>query len=180
MFSRMIAQADAPALVDGVRNEPSGLSATHLRWLQSLLSDSPASLQNVPLGKVSDLELVMEWQAVFQGAGVAYYRAGGAVVAVGLMLDGRFPSSEQAAIDAVQQTVQSARSRGNGFELIRKQTQRPLRALVLTDSLARGEMLAVLEYWADCLTAAYFGKVGELLSGDDQAISLHGGAASAM
>ena len=42
---------------------------------------------------------------MFQGAGVAYIRCQGSIVAVGILLAGRFLTSESAAIEAVQQTV---------------------------------------------------------------------------
>ena len=155
-----MAVADRSDPVEGSRVNPSDLSSTHLKWMQGLLAESPATLQDISLGRVADVDVTMEWQAVFQGAGVAYFRTLGNVILVCLLLDGRHPTSEHAAIDAVQQSVQSTRARTGGFELVRKHTRRPLRALVLTDITASRDLLSAVEYWSDCLATAYFGALG--------------------
>jgi hypothetical protein len=160
MFDRVIAVADGRLTLDGTKFEQPEISSTHLSWFERLLADSPASLQDVSLGHSSDGDVALEWQAVFQGVGVGYLRGSGKLLAVCILLNGQFPSSEQAAIDAVQQTVQAAKMRNSGFEVVRKHASRPLRALVITDSAIQPETLSMMQYWTDCLGTAYFKSLG--------------------
>lgn len=134
----------------------------HLRWMQNLLAESPASLQSIPLGQLDCGEVTMEWQAVFQGAGVVYVRCQGSIIAAGMLLQGKFLTSEHAAIEAVQQTLLSGRGRSAGFEMVRRQHARPLRAIVVLDETIAEDLLVCLQYWIDCLASAYFPTLPEM------------------
>lgn len=165
MYERVVVSADGRV--------PAGTSTgvqpadSHRHWLHQRLIESPASLQDVTLQQLPEGTLAMEWQAVFQGAGVAYIQLGGVLVAACLLLEGKHVVSENAAIDALQQTLQLRKA--PGFEQIRRMRARPIRALVLLQDLSRSEIIDTMVYWADCLATAYFGVIAtgpELNSGD--------------
>lgn len=142
------------------------LDFTHVKWVETLLSENPAVIPGVVLGKLPDGDVSVEWQAVFQGAGVGYLRQCGATVAVSLFLGGQFVTSENAAIDAVQQIHASGKHRGPGFDLVRKRQARPLRAVVFLVENPSPELRACILYWTDCIAKAYFSSDKMRLNAD--------------
>lgn len=156
MFERIKTIADGHSARDSSPSEASQVSPSHLKWIERLLSESPASLQDISLGESPEGKLTLEWQSVFQGAGTAYFKTDRGIISICLLLHGQFPASERAAIDAVQQVVQSVRTRGGGFDAVRKHRGRPLQAMILMDDTSSRETLALAEYWSDCLALAYF------------------------
>lgn len=160
MFQRLALTYSGRNL-QAVADEPV-IDAAHLRQFRQLLADTPATLANVALAQLGDDQLTMEWQAVFQGAGVVYLRLNGSVVAVAVLLAGRFVSSENAAIDAIQQMLFTGKVRGAGFETIRKHRDRPLRAVVFVDENPRPDLTSAILYWTDCLAKSYFASLSSM------------------
>jgi len=156
MFERIKTIAEGHSVRESSPSEASRVSPSHLNWIERLLSESPASLQDISLGESREGKLTLEWQSVFQGVGTAYFRTDRGIIAICLLLHGRFPASERAAIEAVHQAVQSVRTRSGSFDLVRKHSGRPLQAIILMDDASGLETQALTEYWSDCLALAYF------------------------
>ena len=159
MFQRISIIADGQSVVSGSPSGVSRVSPSHLSWMEQLLVESPASLQDVALANLADGQLTLEWQSVFQGVGVTYFRTSRGIIAFCLLLEGRFPTSERAAIDAVEQAVHPVHNRRAGFNFVRKHKGRPLRAMIMVEKPADPEESALMEYWGDCLALAYFNRL---------------------
>lgn len=154
-YHRMMVTADGRVPhVSPAFPEPSD---QHRQWLAQLLTESPANLQGLVVQQISGTNLSMEWQAVFLGAGVAYFQQGDQTVAACLLFQGRHLISEIAAIDALQQTLQAKKAAG--FELVRRAHARPMRAIILLRHPLDSEVIGSIAYWADCLAQAYLGTL---------------------
>lgn len=160
LFERISIIAEGRSVVNGSPLGISSVSPSHLSWIERLLVESPASLQDIVLENSPDGKLTLEWQSVFQGVGFAYFRTSRGIIAVCLLLHGCFPTSERAAIDAAQHAVQSVHNRNADFDFVRRHDGRPLRATVIVEEPANPEASSRVEYWCDCLALAYFNMLG--------------------
>lgn len=148
---------------EGLQYVDSGvLAKSHLVWLAGILRATPASFE-VRLHQSTSAELRLEWQSVFEGAGVGYLSVDGGLAAVCVVLDDRFPSVRKAVLDAVLGCVSCLQTPAGrrAVTALRSPAIARVRGVFLTGSL-REDVIADIQYWADALALVYLGDTKTL------------------